>query len=182
MSKEKKEKVEFEEHEKRAFWLVGLAIILFLVLVFGGIILLRVARNVLDDANDLNGGLVSGSEQNKNYTTDEDGERRNISEGVVDAEFNVSGRSFFDFNINEYAGISTVRATVRNLTDETLPESNFNLTFYDDNGDELENVVVKVREIEPQAMEMMITTLEEDLVNSKSIEVKEVTGDFEVSE
>lgn len=182
MSEDKKEKVKFEEHEKRAFWIIGFAVILFLVLVFGGIILLKVTRNVLDDVNDLDGNLVIGGEEIKNYTTDEDGERRNVSEGVVDAEFEVAGRRFSHFNIREYAGLSTIDATVENLTEETLPESDFVLTFYDDNGDALDEIVVSIREIEPRNMEMLIATVEEDIVNAKSIDVKEVPSSVEVSE
>ncbi len=182
MSEDKKEKVKFEEHEKRAFWIIGFALILFLVLVFGGIILLKVTRNVLDDVNDLDGNLTIGGDEIKNYTTDEDGERRNVSEGVVDAEFEVAGRRFSHFNIREYAGMSTIDATVENLTEETLPEADFVLILYDNNGDSLEEVVVRIAEIKAQRMEMLITTLEEDLANAKSIDVKEVTGNVEVSE
>lgn len=182
MSEDKKEKVKFEEHEKRAFWIIGFAVILFLVLVLGGIILLKVTRNVLDDVNELDGNLVIGGEEIKNYTTDEDGERRNVSEGVVDAEFEVAGRRFSHFNIREYAGLSTIDAAVENLTEETLPESDFVLTFYDDNGDALDEIVVSIREIEPRNMEMLIATVEEDIVNAKSIDVKEVADSVEVSE
>lgn len=182
MSENKKEKVKFEEHEKRAFWIVGFAVILFLVLVLGGIILLKVTRNVLDDVNDLDGNLVIGGEEIKNYTTDENGERRNVSEGVVDAEFEVAGRRFSHFNIREYAGISTIDATVENLTEEALSEADFMLSLYDDNGDSLEEIVVRIGQLEARGMEMLITTLEEDLVNAKSIDVKEVPSSVEVSE
>lgn len=182
MSENKKEGVKFEEHEKRAFWMVGIALILFLILVLGGIVLLRITHNALDDANELNGNLTVDSGEVKNYTTDEDGERRNVSEGVVNAEFVVADRRFSHFNVRGYEGMTNVNATVENLTEETLPESDFILVFYDDNGDSLDEVVVSIREIEPHDMEMLIVTLEEDLTNASRIELKEIVGNFEVSE
>lgn len=182
MSENKNEKVKFEAHEKRAFWLIGLAVILFLVLVLGGIILLRIARNALNDASNLSGDILNLSNANQNYTTDEDGERKNVSEGVVDAEFEIGSRRFSHFNIREYAGRTTVDASVENLTEETLPESNFLITFLDESGEALEKIVVRVGAIEPNGMEMLFTTLEEDLVNAESIDVQEIVNENLVSE
>ncbi len=180
MSEDKKEKkeVKFEEHEKRAFWLVGFALILFLVLVFGGIILLKVTRNAL---NDVDGGL-SGEAQNNtqlnvNYTTDEYGEKENVSEEVTEAEFIVGNRRFAHFNIRSFEGITRIDASVENLTDKDLPEADFLLIIKDNAGDSLDEITVRVTEIEANRMEMLVLSIEKDLVNAKSIEIREINAD-----
>lgn len=176
MSENKKEKVKFEENEKRAFWLIGFAIILFLVLVFGSIILLKITRSALDDANNaLSGDILNNNQSNLNYITAEDGEKENVSEGVVDAEFTINGRRFSNFNIREYEGITTINFSIKNLTEKTTPVDNFLVIIKDDNGDSLEALSIAIREIEPNDMEMYYTTLGKDLANAASIEVRAIT-------
>lgn len=186
MSEDKKEKkeVKFEEHEKRAFWIVGLALILFLVFVFGGVILLKVARNALGDAAGvLSGENLNNTQSGVNYTTNEYGERENVSEGVTDAEFIVDDRKFTHFNIRSFEGITTIDASIENLTDKDLPEADFLLIVKDDVGDSLDEITVRITEIKANKMEMLVLSLEKDLVNAKSIEVREIKANLaDVSE
>lgn len=180
MAENKKEKVKFEENEKRAFWIIGFAVILFLVLVFGGIILLKITRNTLDDVNNaFSGDVLNNTQSNLNYITSEDGEKENVSEGVVDAEFTIDGRRFSHFNIREYEGVTTIDFSIENETDEEVPTDNFLVIVKDDNGDSLEELSVTIRKIEPHGMEMYYTTLEEDLANAESIEVRAIAENAE---
>ncbi len=175
MSENKKEKVKFEENEKRAFWIIGFAVILFLVLVFGGIILLKITRNTLDDVNNaLSGDILNNNQSNVNYVTAEDGEKENVSEDVIGAEFTIDGRRFSHFSIREYEGVTTIDFAIENETDKEVPTENFLVILKDDNGDSLETLSVTIRKIDPHGMEMYYTTLEGDLANAKSIEVRAI--------
>ncbi len=122
------------ETEKKAFWIVGIALIVFLIILFGSLIGLKITRDGINKiANtDLGNGTVTQNAV-QNYEELENGVRYNTSEDVVNAEIVKNGIRLAHFNIDEIDGISTVSASIENVTQEIIKDITINVRIYDSN-------------------------------------------------
>ena len=143
--------------EKKAFWIIGIALIIFLIILFGSLIGLKITR---DRVNDLikNQGKNSGELNNvvQNYEELENGVKVNTSDDVREAEFTKDGIRLSHFNIDEIDGFSTVSASIEKM--------------YDSNNTLLAEFSALTSSIEPGNMEMINSQIMKGCANAAKIE------------
>ena len=107
--------------EKKAFWIIGFALIIFLIILFGSLIGLKITRDRVNNVIK-NQGKNSGElgEVVQNYEELENGVKINTSDEVREAEFVKDGIRLSHFNIDEIDGFSTVSASFENMTQEVI--------------------------------------------------------------
>ena len=157
--------------EKKAFWIIGFALIIFLIILFGSLIGLKITR---DRVNDLikNQGKNSGELNNvvQNYEELENGVKVNTSDDVREAEFTKDGIRLSHFNIDEIDGFSTVSASIENITQEVIKDITIVVKMYDSNNTLLAEFSALTSSIEPGNMEMINSQIMKGCANAAKIE------------
>ena len=177
--KEKKEKEVKEvqgekisnDATKKFCLILTIGVIVCLVIILGGIIVLKLVRDnangVLDSLGKGNG---EGTEQN--YVVLEDGTKENVNKDIKNAEFTVDGRKFYNFEITEKDGLSTVKATLENVTETKLPGGSFKIRLYDSKDEIIKEYMVMTAEIEPNQPTTTVTSIVEDCSDASRVEVE----------
>lgn len=163
--KEKKEKKldtnnEVEVHEK-SFWAIGIALIIFMILLLGSLIGLYIVRNRIGDIAD-----------KVDIAILEDGSKQSATEAIKNAEIVVDGRKFYDFTIKEKEGLSTVEAKVENITEGALEGATFKVSLMDINGELIESYTVLTTELQPGVPTLTVTSIMKDCTGAADIEVE----------
>ena len=180
----KKEKVEKPKKEavqnaegtiinQRIFWIIGAAIIVFLVIVLISVIMLK---NVRDDANNLAGSIGNNGNNatEQNYIVLEDGTKENTSEGISKAEYTLEGRKFYDFKVTEKNGISTVEAKIQNITNDVLESASFKVRLFNASKELIKEYTILTATIQPGVSTLTVTNIMEDCTQAVSVEVEMV--------
>lgn len=157
--------------EKKAFWIIGFALIIFLIILFGSLIGLKITR---DGINNIikNQGKTSGElgEVIQNYEELENGVKINTSDEVKEAEFIKDGIRLSHFNIDEIDGFSTVSASIENMTQEVIKEITIVIRLYDSNDTLLAEFSAVTSSIEPGNMDIVNTQIMKSCANTARVE------------
>lgn len=162
------------EHRK-SFWIIGIALIIFLILLLGSIIGLYLVRRGIDDAL-VNSGILSGdmSDEVLNYQELEDGTKENISEAIRDAEFDVDGIKLSHFTIQTATdGICTITAHIENLTEENIENKSFFMVLKDSNDEVITKISFDVEDLVAQTPVITVKSIDVDCANAATIEMEE---------
>lgn len=157
--------------EKKAFWIIGFALIIFLIILFGSLIGLKITRDRVNDVikgQGKNSGELSNIVQN--YEELENGLKVNTSEEVERAEFIKDGIRLSHFNIDEIDGLSTVSASIENMTQEVIKDITITVKMYDSNNTLLGEFSAVTSSIEPENMDMINSQIMKSCVNTARIE------------
>lgn len=157
--------------ERNAFLIVGIALIIFLVILLGSLIGLKITRDGLNNVIK-NHGKNSGEINNviQNYEELENGAKVNTSEEVRNAEFIKDGIRLSHFNIDEIDGFSTVSASIENMTQEVIKDITIVVKMYDSNNTLLAEFSAVTSSIEPENMEMINSQIMKSCANAAKIE------------
>lgn len=177
--KEKKEK-ELKEGQgekisndatKKFCLILAIGVIVCLLIIFVGVVVLK---NVRDDANNVlnNVGKGNSNKIEQNYVVLEDGTKENVNKDIQNAEFTVDGRKFYNFEITEKDGLSTVKATLENVTATKLPGGSFKIRLYDSKDEIIKEYMVMTAEIEPNQPTTTVTSIVEDCSDASRVEVE----------
>ena len=168
------------EH-KKAFWVVGIALIIFLVLLFGSIFGLKLVR---DKANEIqNDPALIGGQGNDNvlnYRELEDGTKENISDSIREAEFEIEGVKLSGFSIKSKDGSSTITANIENTTEEVIAGKTFMIELIDANGENVTEFTMDIAELAAKVPTITIRTLNTDCANAETIDVSIAGANSEV--
>lgn len=178
----KEQKVENPEEKRmeKNFWIIGIAIIIFLLLILGSVVLLKNARDKANNLTNEMGG--NNNNEQPNYIVSADGTKENVNKNVTDAEFVVEGRKFYDFRIVEKDGLSTVEARIENTTDTVLQGATFKVRLLNSNAEVIKEYVIITTEIQPKASTLTVTNIFEDCSDAESVEVVMVNDNQESGE
>ena len=157
--------------ERNAFLIVGIALIIFLVILLGSLIGLKITRDGLNNVIK-NHGKNSGEINNlvQNYEELENGVKINTSEEVRNAEFVKDGIRLSHFNIDEIDGFSTVSASIENMTQEVIKDITIVVKMYDSNNTLLAEFSAVTSSIEPENMEMINSQIMKSCANTAKVE------------
>ena len=171
MGEKNKKETPTGETEKKAFWIIGIALIIFLIILFGSLIGLKITRDRVNDVIK-NQGKNSGEIDNvvQNYEELQSGAKVNTSEEVRDAEFIKDGIKLSHFDISEIEGFSTVSASIENMTQEVIKDITIVVKMYDSNNTLLAEFSAVTSSIEPEKMEMINSQIMKSCVNTARVE------------
>lgn len=163
---------------QKAFWIVGIAIIVFLVLVLGSVIGLKITRDGINSIlGNNNIGNNSGSGANPGYVVLEDGTMQNTNANIRDTEIVVDGRKFSNFSIEEKEGTSTIKVDIENTTDEDLGVATFEIKLYDSEDNLITEYSMLTTEQEAKAKTTALTSLVKSCINTARIEVNLISAE-----
>ena len=157
--------------ERNAFLIVGIALIIFLVILLGSLIGLKITRDGLNNVIK-NHGKNSGEINNlvQNYEELENGVKINTSEEVRNAEFVKDGIRLSHFNIDEIDGFSTVSASIENMTQEVIKDITIVVKMYDSNNTLLAEFSAVTSSIEPENMDIINSQIMKSCANTAKVE------------
>ena len=157
--------------EKKAFWIIGFALIIFLIILFGSLIGLKITRDRVNNVIK-NQGKNSGElgEVVQSYEELENGVKINTSDEVREAEFVKDGIRLSHFNIDEIDGFSTVSASIENMTQEVIKEITIVIRLYDSNDTLLAEFSAVTSSIEPENMAVVNTQIMKSCANTARVE------------
>lgn len=180
--KENKKETESNLENKttqKAFWMVGMALIIFLILLLGSIIGLKYTRDGINGVLDKFNGIDNDSSK-LNYVVLEDGTKENTNEDIKNAEFTIEGIRINNFAIKDIDGLSTVEVVVENITENIIPEATFKIEIYGSNNELIEEYPIELSKIAPMMPTMIIRNIMNDCSNASKIEV-EMIDEVQVS-
>lgn len=177
MEENKKETESNSENKtnQKAFWIVGIAVIVFLILLLGSIIGLKFTRDGINGVLD-KFGIAGNNPSKPNYVVLDDGTKENTNEDIKNAEFTIEGRKIYNFVIRDREGLSTVEVVIENITEEVLPEATFKIGIYNSNNKLIADYTILTSEIEPMMPTMIVTSIMKDCSNASRIEVEMIGG------
>lgn len=172
--------------QEKAAWIIGIALIVFLIILGGCLIGLQITRdkinNVANNPN-LNGGAMGTTE---NYTVWEDGTKENVNPKVTDAQIEIDGIEFSSFSIREKQdenpsgeGIvrSEIRMNLQNLSDEDKDSQTYLVKLYNDAEQIIFEFSVQVADLKAgQSTKILHTTYGLPCVNAERVEVENVSS------
>lgn len=169
-------KKEDEKTLEKAFWIIGIALIVFLIILGGVLIGLKITR---DGANRISGSLDGkNGGAGENYVVQDDGSRVVTNKDVTNYSAVVAGRKFSNFVIEEKDGFSSLAATIANVAGEKLESKQYMITLYDEEDNEIQGLPIIAGESEANSAPSKIQfgTIINDLSGVARIEVNEVEG------
>lgn len=173
MKEKKTEEKQVVDSNEKFFWIIGIAVIVFMILLLGSIWGLKITRDGLNDVNDKLDGLESGnSSGNGLYTVHADGTKTNQS--LMGEEYIVGGVKFSNFVITERDGVSTVNASFVNTTEETISSSSFLVRLFDEDGAIIREYSITTTDLvpNPEIIPEITTTIIGDCSNTAKIAVE----------
>lgn len=178
MGEKNKKETPTNETEKKAYWIIGIAVIIFLVMLLGSLIGLKITRDGLDSVIK-NYGKNSGEIQSS-YEVLADGTKVNISDAVKNAEFIKDGIKVSNFSIIEADGISTVSYTIENISQETVKDITVKINPYDSNDVRLADFSSYTSSLEAGRVNNMSSQITVSLAEATRIET-DITATLDVS-
>lgn len=178
MGEKNKKETPTNETAKKVYWIIGIAVIVFLVMLLGSLIGLKITRDGLNSVIK-NYGKNSGEIQSS-YEVLADGTKVNISDAVKNAEFTKDGIRVTNFSIMEADGISTVSYTIENISQETVKDISVRIALYDSNDVRLADFSPYTSSLEAGRINNMSTQSTENLVEATRIET-DITALLDVS-
>lgn len=147
-----------KDNNEKAIWVIGIALIIFLILLGGSLIGLKLTR---DGANKvLNNGGVNPSgrliQDVEEYTVLEDGTKKSTNKDIAETEIDNNGIVFSNFailerpeNENQPEGTvySEVDFDIKNTTNEMMKNKTFVIKLYGDDGNMIQDLSVFVAEL-----------------------------------
>ena len=169
-NKENKNGLEEQTHE-RAFWIIGIAIIIFLILLGGSLIGLKMVRDKANHVGDVAGDVVDGTMNNDEYAVLENGKKQVTNPAVTEFEVEVEGRRFHNFSIEVSDEGTDISADVTNVTEEKLPQGKYAFELLDGQGNSLASYSIDIIPIEPGATTGILSSVLIDCLDVEKIEV-----------
>ncbi len=165
-----------ENSERRAGWALGLALIVFLILVLGSIIGLSITRDGIFNFIGRSDPLT-GDNTVKNYITYEDGRKENNSSAIVNAEFEIDGLIFSNFVLETKDDESTTLSmNIKNATENDIAQKTIVFGFLDNFGDEIiDELAMLTPEVLPANSDTQwAMVVLDNIVNADEITVREL--------
>lgn len=166
--KENKNLSEEQTHE-RAFWIIGIAIIIFLILLGGSLIGMKIIRDKANHVGDVV-GEVDGL-TNNNYVVLENGNKKLTKPSITDFEVEVEGRKFDNFSIEILDEGTDITANVTNVTEETLPQGSYTLELFDGKGNSIVSYLIDIIGAEPGKTTSFLSSVAADCSDVEKIEI-----------
>lgn len=158
---------------QKALWIIGISVIIFLVLLLGSIIGLKITQNgvnkVLDGAENLQ---FNDDGEPMYYEVWEDGTMENISEQIASAEFILNGVRYSNFTIREVNEMTEISADIENVTDEKIAEQNIIIKLYDANEEVIAVPAVQVTDLEARSIVPLRHVIYDSCVNAAKLELE----------
>lgn len=166
--------VEPTNMHQKVYWIIGIALIIFLLFLFGSLIILRITENTANNAaNGLNKlQNQKGEEVNYEIINEEHGIKRNASENIEDAEFDINGLRLSHVRITEFGDTTDITIEVGNISSETVAPQEFNVKFYDSKNQLLVELPITTEEIPIETITMVHTMTEKSCVNATRVEIE----------
>lgn len=185
----KEKKTENDSNEK-LFWMIGIALIVFLVLVLISVLILKSTR---EKANSLTDGfhLFGNQTNNVNYEISESGEKRNTSSAIASAQFDFGDIRFSKFSIvevdkeddisGEEAGVvNDIYFQIENLAQEEKGNESYFVTLFDEKGETIKSFTIRLEKIPAGGIIQFRQNSDTPCVNAAKIDVQridEVSGE-----
>lgn len=174
----KEKKIEDNTHQK-AYWIVGISLIIFLILLFGSLIGFNIIRNRIQDFS-----LGNGRRGGTNYEVSDDGLMKNISKGLAETEINVENIVFSGFTITERNTDSgetetiidsDIRFTIENKSEEDIKDAgSYSVALYDSSNSKLTQFTIKLDTLPSKKEVMFRQNLNMSCVNADRVEISKI--------
>ena len=185
-----KDKMTEEETHERAFWIVGIGIIVFLILLLGSIIGLKYTRENAEKVGEIAGNtptqtVINNEPESKNYTVWEDGTKENVTDGIKKAQIDVDKVRFSSFSIIErkvedlYEGedvsiSSTLSSAVENMNENVLQEGSYVISLFGENNNLLTKFSFSAKELPAREIQTFMHEENVSCVDAVKVEVEKV--------
>ncbi|MBQ9314748.1 MAG: hypothetical protein IJ220_07155 [Clostridia bacterium] len=174
----KEKKTEGNSNEK-LFWMIGISLIVFLVLVLVSVIILKNVRNKI--YNMPSGQNVGGNTVSTNYEVLDNGVKRNNSESLARTEIDVGNVRFSHFSIMERDdeldenNIDTdITFDVENMEENPAGQGSYIITLYDSADTVLTSFTVRLESLPAREPVLFRQNLAISCVDTARVEVEKI--------
>lgn len=172
----KDEKKSGENTGEKFFWIVGIAVIIFMILLLGSLIGLKITR---DKIGGISGFQWSG---NSNYEILDNGTMRNTNNEILRTEIDVDNVRFSHFAITQRNGESgedevydtDISFDIENMNEEVLESALYIVALYDSSNTKLIDFSIQLDNLPAREPVMFRQNLSKSCVDAAHIEVEKV--------
>lgn len=173
----KEEKNLRENTHEKFFWIIGIAVIIFMILLLGSLIGLKITRDSVGNISEIQFG------NNRNYEVLEDGTMKNTNKDVLRKEIDVDNIRFSHFTISqrneqneegEETYDTDVAFDIENMNEEVLESALFIVTLYDSNNNKLIDFSIQLDDMPAREPIVFRQNLTKSCVDTANIDVKRV--------
>lgn len=173
----KEEKNSEENTHEKFFWIIGIAVIIFMILLFGSLIGLKITRDKIGNLS----GLQLGN--NGNYEVLEDGTMRNTNKDILRKEIDVDNVRFSHFTIsqrNEKNGEdeemydTDISFEIENMNEEIIESALYIVSLTDSSDNELINFSIQLDNLPAREPIVFRQNLTKSCVDTANIDIKRV--------
>lgn len=153
--KENKEVKQNDNTHQKVYWIIGIAVVVFLILLFGSLIGLKITKdgsnNILNKFDNISN--IDNGQGKQNYEVLEDGTKSNNSVGIANAEFtfNEGIRVSHCSILERENGFSEISLDIENITEEKLNGLSLLVKLYDSEDKLITEFPMITSDIEPKA-------------------------------
>ena len=122
-----------ENNIQKPIWIIGISLIIFLLLLAGSLVILKISRDGLNKVAE-KGDIITGTNTSKsdNYIVLADGTKVIKNEEVLNAVEEIEGMVVKKFEIEEKDGVSYIKAEIINNSGESIGDSRISLKIFDE--------------------------------------------------
>ena len=154
-----------ENNIQKPIWIIGISLIIFLLLLAGSLVILKISRDGLNKVAE-KGDIITETNTRKsdNYIVLADGTKLIKNEEVLNAVEEIEGMVVKNFEIEEKDGVSYIKAEIINNSGESIVDSRISLKIFDANGNQIEDGTSNIPELKPnQSTIITITSYKDNL-------------------
>lgn len=167
-------KVSEKNNNQKPIWIIGIALIIFLILLAGSLIGLKISRDGLNKVAE-KGEFILGNKTNTsdNYITLKDGTKVLKNEDILNAREETDGLVVTNFEIEEKKGTTYIKATVTNSTSgETVEDERISIKVFDEDGNQIEEGISTLPKLKATQSTVITIASYKDCINAKGIKVE----------
>ena len=171
-----------ENNIQKPIWIIGISLIIFLLLLAGSLVILKISRDGLNKVAE-KGDIITGTNTSKsdNYIVLADGTKVIKNEEVLNAVEEIEGMGVKNIEIEEKDGVSYIKAEIINNSGESIGDSRISLKIFDENGKQIEDGTSNIPELKPNQSTIITITSYKDCINATKVKVEKLPP-FEISE
>lgn len=171
-----------ENNIQKPIWIIGISLIIFLLLLAGSLVILKISRDGLNKVAE-KGDIITGTNTSKsdNYIVLADGTKIIKNEEILNAVEEIEGMVVKNFEIEEKDGVSYIKAEIINNSGESIGDSRISLKIFDANGNQIEDGTSNIPELKPNQSTIITITSYKDCINVTKVKVEKLPP-FEISE
>ena len=173
----KEEKKSEENTSEKFFWIIGIAVIVFLILLLGSLIGLKMTR---DKINSISGLKLNN---NGNYEVLEGGTMRNTNDELLRAEIDVDNIRFSNFAITQRNELTDedeeyydadISFNIENMNEEVVESAMFIVTLYDSSNTKLIDFSIQLDNLPARKPIPYRQNLNKSCVDAAHVEVEKI--------